>query len=1079
MIKEDNVIDNKKIILKDELMRVLPKTENASIAVGYFFISGLSVIIQPIKNVSKIRLLISNTTNKETAEALIEGFHNLRNVSSRIEKIKHVNKDVEKKILADSNDNVKQSLEYMEQTVDDKTTIEYLIEMMKTKQLEVRVYPKEKLHAKAYIFEPKDKDFSQGMGIVGSSNLSLAGISYNSELNLKTYNSSDVKHLLRWFDGLWNEALDFTDNFNIILSKSWAGKTYSPYDVFIKSLYYEYRHKLEEQHKIDSIWEPTFPKLLKFQKKAVDQCLTMIDDYGGVIIGDVVGLGKTYIGTTILKYLQLHDSYRPLIICPPTLISMWENFCETYEVDAKVLSRGELSNSDYDLSKDYRYRSRDLVLIDESHHFRNDSSRQYENLQQFMQARNAKAILLTATPFSNKYKDIKNQIMLFHQTAKTSIPPANETDLDIYFRQVNKGEKNLTDLLRNIMIRRTRRYVLDQWGKIDEKGRTYLQHQDGRKYFPKRKMETQRYNINKVYQKKYDTIVNYFEKGMITFARYSIGRYVKEEYQNVDLYKELSTAGENLVGLIRTLLLKRMESSLEAFKQSIKHYINTHKIFLELLDKKIIPVGDVSYKAMLEIAQTDPDSIYDFQTIKKFENTINNARETKYSYDAFDIKNMTSAIQKDLEIFETIDGLIHRLTPKTDDKLEQLQKILDNDYVGKKILIFTEFATTAQYLNKNLRWNGVKEQVDSSMNSIHYARRFDPDNNPSKTSELEKSEEISLLITTDVLSEGINLQAGEVIINYDFHWNPTRLIQRAGRVDRIGSTNEFVTVHNFLLDPKMKQDFKLEDLVDAKINKIQQIIGEDYEILKKGEKINTGDQYAIYKGDVSIFDREEENPLTPSKFEQILSDIQTNDKKLWDDIKAMPAGIRGSSDVGDRGYLLLACEIGTTKSGKVRRYYKVALDGQVTQIPSIYNVMENLESEDKTEYPLKIDYDKLVSLGWEKFIEDAEQIETRSPKLPAIQKWIIRKLLDMKNNDNLSKSDEIDTLRDAFSIPLQKRKLTRELMQIRKDEMNDLEVLDRLNHLYRDFELHDHMMEAKVEIDAPRILYSRYVGKST
>ena len=165
----------------------------------------------------------------------------------------------------------------------------------------------------------------------------------------------------------------------------------------------EYKDKLEGRGR-DPIIDKTFPKLFPFQKNAVDQGLTMFELYGGVIIGDVVGLGKTYIGTALLKHLQ-QEEYRPLIVCPPSLVPMWERFCVDYEVDAKILSRGKLSQDSFELYQDYRYKDRDLVLIDESHHFRNNNNRQYENLHQFMQARDAKAILLTATPYSNNAED--------------------------------------------------------------------------------------------------------------------------------------------------------------------------------------------------------------------------------------------------------------------------------------------------------------------------------------------------------------------------------------------------------------------------------------------------------------------------------------------------------------------------------------------------------------------------------------------------------------------------------------------------------------------------------------------------
>ncbi|MDI1495781.1 MAG: DEAD-like helicase domain-containing protein [Cenarchaeum symbiont of Oopsacas minuta] len=1083
MIQADNVIDNRNVILRDELLKILPKTGNASIAVGYFFISGLSVIISSLKDVDKIRLLISNTTDKATTEALIEGFHNIKEVHSKINETNFVNRDRKIKVISDSKTNITESLEYMNQSIEDKTVVELLIEMMKTKQLEVRVYPKEKLHAKAYIFQPKNTDFTQGMGIVGSSNLSIAGISHNSELNLKTYNSPDVNQLLTWFNELWEEGLLFTEDFNLILTKSWAGKVYSPRDLFLKAIYLEYKGKLEEQHKIDPVWELKFPKLFKFQRDAFDKGLTMFESYGGVIIGDVVGLGKTYVGTTLLKYLQLHG-YRPLIICPPLLIPMWEEICEEYEVDVKILSQGVLSQDNFELYQDYRYKSRDLVLIDESHHFRNNDSRRYENIHQFMQAQDAKAILLTATPYSNSALDIKNQIMLFHQTPKTFIPPANETDLDKYFRQVENGNVSLVDLLRNIMVRRTRRYVLKQYGINDKNGRKYLRVGNENKYFPTREMKTEKYDINKVYQRKYQTIVDYLAKPSsnnntknLTLARYSLGSYVKDEYKDMELYKELGAAGTKLMGLIRTLLLKRMESSIEAFKQSIKHYINTHKIFQTLLDKGIIPIGDVSYKEMYNIAQSDSDSINDPETIEKFKEKIHAAGETKYKFEAFDIKKLTLDIQNDIEIFETIDGLIHRLTWKTDDKLHKLQNLLENEYSGKKIIVFSEFATTTKYLNDYLHWNGIKEQIDSSKNSIEYARRFDPDNNPGSKTKTKKSEQISLLITTDVLSEGVNLQAGEIIINYDFHWNPTRLIQRAGRIDRIGSENENIMVHNFLLAQEMKADFKLEDYVDSKINNIQQIIGEDYKILKPNEQINTKDLYAIYKGDDSILDREGKNPLEPSKFEKILRDIQVNDPKFWKEFKTIPNGIRSSNNIKSDGQLLLACESGTNQSNKIKKYYLINACKEIKEI-RIQSALEILESNDKIIHSLPSNYDKLLSIGWSKFIEDVEQIKARtfSIRLNSSQKWIIERLVKMNKTEKFSdRKIMIDTLRKAYSISILKGKLNKELNKIKKSEMTDSELLERLSQLYIHYNLQNRVTRDEEESKSPRILYSKYV----
>ena len=363
-------------------------------------------------------------------------------------------------------------------------------------------------------------------------------------------------------------------------------------------------------------------------------------------------------------------------------------------------------------------------------------------------------------------------------------------------------------------------------------------------------------------------------------------------------------------------------------------------------------------------------------------------------------------------------------------------------------------------------------------NALECARRFDPDNNPSNDPRPKKSEEISLLISTDVLAEGVNLQAGEVIINYDFHWNPTRLIQRAGRVDRIGSKNDFVTVYNFLLDPQMEKDFGLESTVDNKINDMQKIIGTDYPTLKKNEVINPDDMYAIYSGDNSLLDKEDKNPLEPSKFEQILRHIQINDQKLWEDFKNIPDGIRSSDDIKLGGHLLLACESGTEKSGRVRKYYLISPEEEIKEI-RIQKALEILESDDKYVYSTPSDYDKLVSIGWKKFVEDMEQVQARaaSVNLGISQRWVIEKMVKISKNKEFSDQKEmIETLRKAYSIPILKGKLNRELGKIRKSEMNDSDTINNLSQLYLHYELQNQVEQNEEERNSPRILYSKYVG---
>ena len=341
----------------------------------------------------------------------------------------------------------------------------------------------------------------------------------------------------------------------------------------------------------------------------------------------------------------------------------------------------------------------------------------------------------------------------------------------------------------------------------------------------------------------------------------------------------------------------------------------------------------------------------------------------------------------------------------------------------------------------------------------------------------------SLLIATDVLSEGVNLQAGQVIINYDFHWNPTRLIQRAGRVDRIGSKNDFVTVHNFLLDPKMKEDFRLEGSVDLKIDDIQKMIGEDYKILKEEELVNTEDIYAIYKGggegdeSVQLLDREEEkNPLEPTKFEKILRDIMQNEPEEWDKFKAIPDGIRCSGNVKSDGQLLLDCG---EQERKIKKHYLISSENEIEEITT-QKALELLESDDNSVYSTPENYDKLLSFGWKKFVKDTEQIMAKENNdvLSPEQRWVLQKLLSLASSNEFSdKKDDIDKLHKAFSSPFLKSKLKKSLRKIRKSGMDGLELFEFLNQTYKVFKLYRKVEDEEKERNIPRILYSKYMEK--
>jgi len=276
----------------------------------------------------------------------------------------------------------------------------------------------------------------------------------------------------------------------------------------------------------------------------------------------------------------------------------------------------------------------------------------------------------------------------------------------------------------------------------------------------------------------------------------------------------------------------------------------------------------------------------------------------------------------------------------------------------------------------------------------------------------------------------------------------------------------------------MEEDLHLEYSVDNKIDNIQKIIGEDYKILKDDEQVNTADHYAIYRGDESILDREDENPLEPSKFEKILREIQVKKPELWEDFKKIPDGIRSSGNVKSGGQLLMACESGTEKSGRVRKYYLINPKEKISEIPA-QKALGILESTDEAVYSTPANYDKLVSIGWKKFVEETEQIIARasSVRLSNSQKWVIEKLMKIGNNKQFEgQKAEIESLRKAFNIPILKGKLNRELLKIKKSEMNDSDLIETLSELYLHYELQNQVKQNEEENKSPRILYSKYVS---
>ncbi|SVC15828.1 uncharacterized protein METZ01_LOCUS268682, partial [marine metagenome] len=428
-----------------------------------------------LAGIKELRLLIGNTSSRETIEQISEGYKRLELVQSTEEAERYLKKTTQQERAKETADNLRKTVALMDQTDDGEALVKTLIELIEQKRMKVKVFTKGRLHAKAYIFDYDPDKYESGIAVVGSSNLSLSGLQHNTELNVVVHGNENHSRLTKWFEKLWNDSQDFDAHLTEELKKSWAGSLVTPYDIYMKSLYSLVSDRLEDSEKGEILWDDEITRsLADFQKVAVRQAIQMIRDHGGVFVSDVVGLGKSYIGAGIIKHFQRTQRARALIICPKPLEEMWQDYNTEFELNAEILSLSMLRLDESDVVQsilnEKRYVDCDFVMIDESHNFRHHTSQRYEVLQSHLAKGGKKVCLLTATPRNKSAKDIYNQIKLFHQDDITHLPidPPNLKD---YFLQIEGGQKRLQDLLIHILIRRTRRHILRYYGYTEDTNR--------------------------------------------------------------------------------------------------------------------------------------------------------------------------------------------------------------------------------------------------------------------------------------------------------------------------------------------------------------------------------------------------------------------------------------------------------------------------------------------------------------------------------------------------------------------------------------------------------------------------------
>lgn len=1108
-----DIIDNRQERLVDHIQRILPSSARAKFAVGYFFLSGLEALGRGLDSIEELRLLIGNTTTARTIEQLAEGYRRLELVEEAAEKRRLAKRSDRKQSAERTAENLRQTVEVMDQTDGAEALVVSLARMVEQGRLKVRVYTKGRLHAKAYIFDySQPNPGNEGIAIVGSSNLTLAGIRDNTELNVLVHDNGNPlapgqgnhAKLTEWFETLWNESDDFAPQLMAELSQSWAARLATPYDIYMKTLYALVQDRLEGGEEKDVLWDDEITRdLADFQKTAVRLAVQMIRDNGGCFLADVVGLGKSYIGSAIVKHFERTERCRPLIICPKPLEEMWACYNELYELHAHVLPMSMLQAGErgVNLLDDIRYRDRDFVLIDESHNFRHQGIQRYEELARFL-GRGQKVCLLTATPRNTRAADIYHQIKLFHPEDRTDLP-IDPPDLREYFKLVERGERKLQDVLRPLIVRRRRRDVLRWYGYAADTARelralseaevrpylagekrAYVMVAGRHQFFPRRELETLRYSIEATYQGLYQDIRaclgkprgarRKLEPGReLTYARYGLWHYVRPARRSLKPYSDLHRAGVNLRGLIRTMLFKRFESSVHAFRETVTRLIKAHDIFLKSLQQGFVPAGDKA-----EVLFGRLDTLDESDLLLALEEVSG-----RYDLADFDSELLAEHVRADIGLLRKILRMVEPITPAQDAKLQALKARLARPPIkDNKCLIFTQYADTAAYLHANLNPGGRQDDIEviygSDKSKARVVGRFAPKANP-QFRPRRGEREIRILVATDVLAQGLNMQDCDVVVNYDLHWNPVLLIQRFGRIDRIGSEHDVVYGMNFLPETELERNLGIHAVLQSRIAEIHETIGEDAAILDKSEQVNEDAMYAIYEGkagQLALFPEDDEGELVDlNEAEEFLRNLARDNPEEFRRITELRDGIR-SAKASPAGRLFVFCQ-----AGRFQQLFLMGRSGEVLSrdIPHVLAVIKSAPDEPRPD-KLPDGHNEAVMKVKGLFateVANRRTLRDRSSSLTLGQRYVLRELRVL-----FSRSDDEDT-RAQVNILDQAFRLTptaavkRELNSLRRNGVIGDALLKALTTTYHEHRLGERLDAAQeglsVEVpDFPRVICS-------
>lgn len=953
-------------------------TQFFDVLVGYFRSSGFFKLYEALESVEKIRVLVGLNVDRFTVKIIDR--------ASNEYKMAALSSNEGKEIISEE---VKSEFEQVESSADVEKGVRVFIDWLKSGKLEMRMYVEAPVHAKVYIMrkDPVKVPDMYGSVITGSSNFSEAGLVNNLEFNVELKDAADVQFALDRFEELWAKGIDIKETYiEAVEENTWMKDDITPYQLYLKTIYEFFKEEINADKESFETLLPDGYMRLQYQIDAVTQARKKLEAYNGVFISDVVGLGKTYICAMLANSFK-RDTYK-LFICPPVLVDYWRSVLQEFDVArCDVESLGKLDRILEKGTDKYSY-----IFIDEAHRFRNSGTDSFTQLHQI--CRDKKVVLISATPINNYTSDIENQIYLFQSKQSGTINGIKNIEgffrglnsklakkpkgSSAYRAQLRENSEIIRDrLIREVMIRRTR-------GEVQQYYKDDLEKQG--LHFPTAgSPEKIIYEFDDRTDEAFtETIAAIKDFG---YARYTPLLFLKDKKK----YAQLLISQRNMGGFMKGILIKRLESSFYAFSKTLGRFIESYEKFIEMVKSgKVYISKKVNVYDLLDNGDT-----------KKLMYLIEQEDVMAFETSDFDPKFL-KALERDLAELKYLRDLWGMI--KVDPKLEKFRyELQNNSYMkGRKIIVFTESTETAEYLYKNLRdIYGSRIVCFSGQSSQALKVEIEDSFNPKNKA--KDNDKYDLLITTDVLAEGINLHRANVLVNYDLPWNPTRIMQRVGRINRVGTEYDRIFVFNFFPTAQSAKHMPLEDRILEKLQSFHDTLGEDFKYLSDDEEVSPQKLFSDLNKDIDGEDEESTNPELA--YLSVIRKVRDTDPKLFSQIKRLPSKAKSGKMDYD---LVQDSTVTLLRKGALKKFFKT--DGSDVEQLSFMEAIKFIESEPTTKKESVgsqyYDHVKRNSYAFDRALDEDEEIAIERPMVAGNDAKIIKTIKAILATDQLTDDQE-------------------------------------------------------------------------